>query len=313
MLRIRYRQGVPVDPYGFPDWIPYARAVVELPPLEAGVGVDEARIADVVTANDMAGRSGDPLWTTGDPAATPPGWVWAQLAKTRRVALVPVELHGAFRHLGGVSTGTADRGRRGLSGLSDQDAPPSIRFDERLSEAVIGEAEERLGYELPVGYRDFLARTNGGRPSHPAVHPGFGFIVDRPLFGLSRAEFLEDLLYANAFFGDRFTTGWLALGYVQGGLIVLSVGSDADRGSVWYWDDDDPRDRDEYSATQVCGQLLHRCADDFGQFWRSLRAVPESLRRSARDDSQRGRATLVIDDRLGRDLPVNRRAPGRLG
>jgi hypothetical protein len=313
MLRIRYRRGVAVDPHGFPDWIPYARALVELPPLVPGVGVDEARVADVVTANAAAASSGDPLWTMADPAVTPHGWVWAQLAMTRRTALVPVELHGAYRHLGGVSTGNADRGRRGLPGLTDPGAPPGIRFDERLSDEVIGQAEQRLGYELPIGYRDFLARSNGGRPSHPAVHPGFGFIVDRPLFGLARAEWLDDLLYANAFFGDRFTADWLAIGYVQGGLIALSVGHGVDRGSVWYWDDDDPRDHDEYSATDVCGRLLHRCADDFGQFWRALREVPGSLRLAARSDAERGLATLVEDDRLGRDLPVSRRRPGRLG
>ncbi|HEU4426200.1 MAG TPA: SMI1/KNR4 family protein, partial [Pilimelia sp.] len=286
MLRVRYRGGVAVGPHGFPDWVPYARAVVELPPALPELGVDEARVLDVLTANETLARSGDPL---ADGAATPAGWVWAHLALTRRIALVPAELRGAFRHLGGVSTAAADRTRRGLS--ADGPAPP-IRFTERLSETAVQAIELRLGYALPPAYRDFLARTNGGRPAWPAVHPACGFVADQPFFGAARADWLQDLVYANAWVGHRLTAAWLAVGYVQGGLIAVRVRG-GDEGSVWYCDDDDPRDLDGYAADDVCARLLHRCADDFTAFWRALRQPPHTLREQARAAADNARAVLV--------------------
>jgi hypothetical protein len=293
MLRVRYRHGVPVDPHGFPAWSAYARVVVGLPPADPALGVDESRVLDVLTAGAVAGF----------PAGGPDGWVWAHLTRARQLALVPAELHGSFRHLGGVSTGTADRNRRGL--VADGAGPPPIRFASRLSDPAVEAIEERLGLPLPPAYRDFLARTNGGWPAWAAVHPAFGFVVDQAFFGAARQDRLFDLVYANAWFGDRFTADWLAVGYVQGGLIAVRVGGD-DRGSVWYYDDDDPRDRDPYGAVEVCGRLLHRCADDFTAFWRALRRPPRELRERAQATAAEGRARTVDDERIGWALPPAR-------
>ncbi|MEU7958726.1 SMI1/KNR4 family protein [Micromonospora humida] len=302
MLRVRYRQGVPVDPYGFPDWTPYARAVVELPPLPPGIGVDEARVLDVLTANLTVPDPADPQAS----GRTPAGWVWAHLARSRRVALVPAELHAALRHLGGVSTGDADHRRRGLP--VDTATPPPLRFAERLTPQAVARVEQRLGCTLPAGYRDFLARTNGGWPDWPAVHPRFGFVVDQPLFGVVRADWMQDLCHANAWFTDRFTADFLAVGHVQGGLLAVRVAG-GDEGSVWYWDDDDPRARDDDTAADVADRLLHRCADSFGVFWHALRAVPGSLRELAVDAVAGGRVDRVDDERTGWALPPARRRP----
>jgi len=295
MLRIRYRRGVAIDPYGFPDWIPYARALVELPPADPALGIDEARVLDVLTAN-TATRSGG--------GATPDGWTWAHVARSRRIALVPAELHGAFRHLGGVSTGAADRARLGVP---VQGEPPPIVVTERLSEAAVRAIEQRLGGALPSAYRSFLARTNGGRPGRPAVHPGFGFVADQPFFGADRVDWLQDLVYANAWFGDRLTADWLAIGYVQGGLIAVRVRG-GDEGSVWFYDDDDPRDSGGYEAADVCARLLHRCADDFAAFWRALREPAPALLTRVR--AAAAESVLVLDERLGSALPPSR-SPAR--
>ncbi|MET7747050.1 SMI1/KNR4 family protein [Micromonospora sp. NPDC005367] len=302
MLRIRYRQGVAVDPHGLPDWIPYAREVVELPPLPPGTGVDVARVLAVVTANLVLADPTDP------DARTTVGWTWAHLAGARRVALVPAELHAAFRHLGGISTGDADHGRRGLP--VDSVDPPPIEVAERLSPEVVALVEERLGGTLPAGYRDFLTRTNGGRPGWPGVHPRFGFVVDQPFLGLARADGLQDLNYANTWWADRFPSDWLAIGHVQGGLLLVKIRGD-DSGSIWYWDDDDPRARDGDSPAEVGDRLLHRCADGFGSFWHALRAVPTTLWEAAATAVAEGRAVRVDDDRIGTALPAARRAGAR--
>jgi len=305
MLRVRYVDGVAVDPYGFPDWTPFARTMVELPAVGPDLGADEVRVLDVLTANETAAAAGNPLWHGLADGATPVGWTWAHLGRTRRVALVPVELHGAFRHLGGVSTGGGDPARRGLA--VDGGSPPAISVAERLSDEAVGKVERRLGYALPSAYRSVLVRTNGGAPARPAVHPQFGFVVDQPMFGLARSDWLQDLVYTNAWFGDRLTPQWLAVGYVQGGLIALRVHGEG-RGSVAYLDDDDPRDRDAYGAAEVCERLLRHCADDFTSFWRALREVPKSLLARARTAAEQGRATIVTPPRLGAGLPPAKRA-----
>jgi hypothetical protein len=268
MLRIRYRDGIRTGPFGFPYWIPFARAVAEvsLSSVEASPasGVDEGRIATVLAAN--AALSGDAL------TATPAGWTWAHLPSlsrgaSRRLALVPVELHGAYRHPGGVgATGAGERRGPQAGG----GAPPRIQVASRVAEDAVAAVEARLGVALPAAYRMFLMRTNGGAPATPAVHPGFGFVVDQPLFGVGRPDWLQDLVYANAWFGDRLTPDWLAVGYVQGGLLAVKVrGGDED--SVWYFDDDDPRAAEAHTAEDVCRDLLHRCADDITAFWYALR------------------------------------------
>jgi A nuclease of the HNH/ENDO VII superfamily with conserved WHH len=307
MLRVRYVEGVAVDPYGFPDWTPFARTLVELPAVAPPLGADEVRVLDVLTANETAAAGVDPLWRGLEAGATPVGWTWAHLGRTRQVALVPVELHGAFRHLGGVSTDGGDPARRGLA---VEGGPPAITVAARLADEALAKVERHLGYALPSAYRSLLLRTNGGAPARPAVHPRFGFVVDQPMFGLARPDRLQDLVYANAWFGDHLTPEWLAVGYVQGGLIAVRVHGPG-RGSVAYLDDDDPRDRDAYGAAEVCERLLHHCAEDFTSFWRALREVPTSLLARARTAAEQGQARILTPPRLGAGLPAAKRAqPG---
>lgn len=301
MLRVRYRHGVPVDPWGFPDWTPYARTLVALPPAIADLTVDEARVVDVRAAELVARAAADPLWA--GPVGTPPGWTWAHVAQTRHLALVPVELHAAFRHLGGVSVGSGRGAGRGLTARTG--APPRIIVGERLTEAAVAAVEERLGVRLPASYRDFLGRTNGGAPAVPAVHPGYGFVLDQALFGV-RDERLADLLYVNAWFGDRLTEDWLAIGHLQGGLLALAVRGPA-VGTVGYLDDDDRRDRDEFTAVQRCAQLMHRIAPDFGSFWTALRPVPPELEDLAQNAA--AGAEVATPEGLGTLLPPSHRRP----
>jgi hypothetical protein len=303
MLRVRYRRGVPVDPWGFPEWRPYARHLVALPPAIADLTLEEARVVDVGTAGLVAAAAGDPLWENA--VGTPPGWTWAHLAQARQLALVPVELHASFRHLGGVSVGASRRSGRGLTARAG--SPPRIVVTERLSAAAVEKTDELFGVRLPAAYRDFLGRTNGGAPGEPVVHPRFGFVFDQPLFGF-RDDRSQDLGYANAWFGDKLTPQWLAIGYVQGGLLTLKIRGGADEGVIGYLDDDDLRDRDAYRAEDVCERLMHRVAPDFTTFWTGLRPVPQELTELA--VAAAGGASLVTTDDRGTMLPASHRWSG---
>lgn len=317
LLRLRYPERVYVNLYGFPDWVPYARAVVEVPEPPAGLGIDSVRVIDVLVANEMMAASGDPLWPgldvagAGRPGAisTPAGWVWAHIAMSHRLALVPAEVHSMFRHLGGVSTLTADRTRRGPR-LVDASGPVPIvpENPEGVSEEKLTELETAIGAPLPPAYREFLMATDGARPLEPALHPGHGFVVDQPFFGIGRKDMLFTVEYANRWLTDRFTSDYVAVGYVQGGIIAVKVRGEA-IGSVWYYDDDDRRDDDSFDAETVCRDLLHPVGDDFVQFWGGLVAVPEQLREVIRAAAASGRVRPVLERGMGSSLPRQHRPP----
>jgi A nuclease of the HNH/ENDO VII superfamily with conserved WHH len=309
VLRIRYRGGLVINPYGVPEWDLMARAIVRLPDPQPGLTVDEVRVGDVLTANLVMSVAGDPLWdgATSDVAVrTPPGWVWAHLFGTRQVALVPAEARGAFRYLGGIATLPVDRTRRGVR--IDEHLRVPVTSVERLPEQLVQRLEERLGRPLPPAYRAFLAATNGATPTAVGVHPGFGFVVDQPLFGLGRADRHQDLVYANEWFTDRLTKDFLGIGYLQGGLLAVKVAG-TDTGSVWYLDDDDSRDDEALTAEDVSSRLLARCGDDFDRFWAALSQPPPRLLRLARQAVGAGWAVRARPKEMGASLPPNKRPP----
>jgi hypothetical protein len=322
-LRVRYRQGVLIDPYGFPDWLLYARALVELPPPVAELTADEQRVWDVLAAN-RAMLGGDPLWPAepdpdGGAVGTPAGWCWAHLPAiegaaegatgdgARRVALVPVELHGSYRHAGGVRVLPLDWQRRGVR--SDDPAVPVGPADgTEVPDEVLDDLEELLGYALPPAYRRYLSRTNGAGPTEPGVLSGPGLVADQPLFGLARSDRQQDLSYAADWFADRLAPDLLGIGYVQGGLLAVRVtGEDAD--SIWYFDDDDPRDDDAFDPDYLRDHLLYRCADSIDAFWSALRRPALVLLDFAAEMVAAGQARAVHHELAGAGLPAALRAP----
>jgi hypothetical protein len=366
VLRVRYRHGVLVTPYGYPDWPLCARAVLELPPPPPGLTRHEVRVADVLAANLAMARAaaepdGDPLWparpgpavpppatdpagpaTTVDPAgparpvdsarsvgstgpssavdpavpagprtpvepavATPAGWCWAHVAMTRQLALVPIELHGAFRHGGGL--GTLPVTGSGIR-VDEPAATVPLAGAEAVPEELLTLLEQALGRPLPAAYRRFLAATNGAGPAGPAVLPGHGFLADQQLFGIARADRHQDLSYLVDWLRDRLTADFLPIGYVQGGLLAVRIaGGDLD--SVWYLDDDDPRDRDGLDADQICANLLTRCADSVDDLRQRLVEPPLTLRAVAQHQVDQGQLREVRDEQIGAGLPARMKAP----
>jgi A nuclease of the HNH/ENDO VII superfamily with conserved WHH/SMI1 / KNR4 family (SUKH-1) len=314
MLQVRYRQGVIVTPHGYPDWPLCARAVVGLPPPGPRLTLDELRVVDVLAANAAMANvadepSGDPLWAPpagrGRAVGTPPGWCWAHVALTRQLALVPVELHGSYRHAGGISTlPPAGRGLR----VDPQPVPVAQAPPDPVPKESLDLLERLLGCPLPPVYRRYLAETNGAGPAAPGLLPGHGLIADQPLFGLARKDRSQDLSYVAEWLRYRLTAELLPIGYVQGGLLLVKMsGEDID--SIWYWDDDDPRDRDAYDVEHVRDNLLYRCADSIDAFWTALAQPAQTLVRLAEEWVSAGRVTPVRDDFVGAGLPRRMRAP----
>jgi hypothetical protein len=309
VLRVRYRGGVVINLAGLPEWDLLARAMVALPAPEPDHTVDELRVVDVLTANEVMLAAGDPLWsfTAADYAAlTPPGWTWVHVFGDRRIVLVPAEVHGAFRHLGGVATMPVDRSRRGVA-IENPGSVPLSRsgtLDDPLMDAI----EQRIGYPLPPAYRRFLAEGNGAVPTTPGIHPGHGFVVDQPFFSIGASDRHQDLLYARPWFADRLTDEYLAISYVQGGVLALRL-TGPDAGSVWFADADDPRDDDRYDAAEFCARVLSPCAADLDAFWAELSVVPGTLLAQVDARIAAGEARQIVHPELGLSLPPAKRPP----
>ena len=307
LLRTRYPYGVYVNLRGCVDWIPYARAIVELPEADEALTADELRVLDVLTANAVMVEAQDPLWAgTAGSLATPDGWLWRHLPYSRQVALVPAELAVAFRHAGGIATRLTPHPGRGVSMCGTE--PVGFEPVPEQAEVDVDRLETSLGVPVPEPYRDFLIATGGGRPTRPAVHPDFGFVVDQTFLHAARGRrnLLNNLRYLRPFLGDRFTNDFLGIARVQGGMLALRL-TDPDAGSVWFWDADDFHDDDRYDAVIVCRDLLRRCADSFDVFLRQLVPVPEWLCEVARSAVTSGAATVVRDDDMGKALPAKDR------
>src|SRR6266545_4090974 len=218
LMQVRYPAGVYVSLAGFPTWIRYARAIVELPPTAPTETMCRIRVTDVAAANELMARTGDPLWQPkqeGVPV-TPDGWQWAHLAKTRRIALLPGELATAFRHWGGMATLRAEPDEVGLR-TGGGGAVEFVPAEQAAAEDDLVKLEQEIGHPLPAAYREFVTRTNGGRPAVPAVHPSFGFVVDQSLFTVTGKDWLRSLRYVRRWVTDRFTDDFLPLGRVRGG------------------------------------------------------------------------------------------------
>jgi hypothetical protein len=313
VVRERFDRGVLVAPNGFPDWEFHARALVALPDPPADLTVDEVRVVDVLAAGELLRRAGtDPL--CNGVAGTPPGWTWAHTGGARRVALVPVELHASFRHAGGLSELAAARAEldaaveRGLR-VDFEPRRTGVKPAGSLQPEIVAQLARVLGRPLPPRYLHFLTQTDGAAPQHPAVWPGHGFVVDQSFFGLARADAAQHLLVANEYVADRFTRDFLAIAYVQGGMLAVRLtGPDAD--SIWYWDDDDPRATAADDADTVVGRLLHRCADSIDDFWRGLAQPAQALCDRATEWVERGDVVTLHPSGLGESLPDSHRAPG---
>ncbi|RKN08661.1 SMI1/KNR4 family protein [Streptomyces radicis] len=291
----RYPQGVRVDADGFPDFSPYARAAAEIAEPPEGFGVDELRLTDYVSANAALHASGHELWADLPPVATPHGWTWHHVARSRRVELIPVEVKALLRHHGGLATTAVDQSKRGTRPLAET-KPAHFRVPRAVAveEDRVRAAEEKLGYRLPEAYRSFLRAAGGCAPAGVALDAELGLLVDQPFFTLREEAAVNDLVYINKCLRDHLTKDYLGVAFLQGGLLAIKV-KGGDAGSVWLCPYDDARDRDGLGVEQRVAELLLHCGDDFDNFLLRLAGNPPEL------DTV---ANLMVDGGFANAVPV---------
>ncbi|URM91098.1 SMI1/KNR4 family protein [Streptomyces sp. MRC013] len=292
----RHPAGVRVDAEGFPDFSPYARAAAEVAEPPEGFGVDELRLTDHVSANAALKAAGHPLWDALPAVATPHGWTWHHVPRTRRMELVPVEVKALLRHHGGLATAAVDQGKRGTRPL--QETRPAHfglpRSAVSVTEAQLQGVEEDLGYRLPGPYRSFLKAAGGCAPVGVALDAELGLLVDQPFFTVRDEAGVNDLVYVNKCLRDHLTKDYLGVAFVQGGLLAVRTRG-AGAGSVWFCPYDDARDGDGSAIGERMERLLLPCGADFDEFLLRLAGSPPELETVA---------NLMVDGGFARAVPV---------
>ncbi|MGW7355060.1 SMI1/KNR4 family protein [Streptomyces phytohabitans] len=291
----RHPRGVRVDERGFPVFSPYACAAAEIAEPPEGFGVDELRLTDFVSANAALHASGHTMWAGLPSVATPHGWTWHHVPHTRRVELVPVEIKALLRHHGGLATATVDHGKRGTRPLQEtRPAHFALPDGPAVTEGLVVEAEEKLGYRLPTAYRAFLKAAGGSAPRGVALDAELGLLVDQPFFTLRGKPALDDLVYINKCLRDHFSKDYLSVAFVQGGIVAVKVRGDR-VGTVWFCPYDDARDRDGMDVRERLDTLLLPCGADFDDFLLRLAGNPPELATVA---------DLMVDGGFARAVPV---------
>ncbi|MFD9489812.1 SMI1/KNR4 family protein [Streptomyces sp. NPDC059991] len=292
----RHPRGVRVDGNGHPDFSAYARAAAEIAEPPEGFGVDELRLTDYVSANAALAADGHELWDTVPAVATPHGWTWHHVPGTRRLELVPVEVKALLRHHGGLATTNVDQDKRGTRPLQET-RPAHFGLPKGLvsvSESQLLGAEEDLGYRLPGAYRAFLKAAGGCAPVGAALDAELGLLVDQPFFTVRDQAAVNDLVYINKCLRDHLTKDYLAVAFVQGGILAVKVKGSA-IGSVWFCAYDDARDQDGWSVQERVERLLLPCGTDFDDFLQRLAGNPPELETVA---------NLMVDGGFAHAVPV---------
>ena len=131
----------------------------------------------------------------------------------------------------------------------------SQRFGSTTADEVAS-FERSFGRALPADYRSFLERHNGGVPVPDHWHcgpvheePGFGWTppsvqVDR-LFGLVTEPTWASLAWAVRCYRGRIPEGLVPIADDPAGNVFCLDLTDADPGTVWYWDHENEAEEGE--------------------------------------------------------------------
>ena len=106
-----------------------------------------------------------------------------------------------------------------------------------LNPGDIDRIENRLGFNLPREYREFLLRNNGGKPISDAVkHEGEYFDYVACFYGVRFNTYSDDLFRNLEEYRDYILPHYLPIGDSPGGDVYCLSLKDSDSGAVYYWD-----------------------------------------------------------------------------
>ncbi|MEP3478590.1 MAG: SMI1/KNR4 family protein [Fuerstiella sp.] len=142
--------------------------------------------------------------------------------------------------------------------------------DTGASQSDISKLEDLVGATLPEEYRQFLVESNGGKPqkrSFDCADGDNGGSV-RAFFALSSSSKPFSLEKACDIYEGRIPSLTLPIACDSfGNLILLSLDSNRQRGSVYFWDHEEEDDEEEEGSDWT---NVYLAAASFREFTDSL-------------------------------------------
>jgi len=131
-----------------------------------------------------------------------------------------------------------------------------------ISESTIDNLEQRMSIKLPIRYRDFLGKYNGGYPEPDGFlfkDESDGSSVDRFLeIGVGEHSNLEKYLVT---YSGRIPKNLFPIAHDPGGnLVVIGLSGD-EQNKVYFWDHESEADGYEPDMSNV-----NLVANDFAEF-----------------------------------------------
>ncbi len=135
-----------------------------------------------------------------------------------------------------------------------------------LEEAELQDQEQKWGFRLPDGYREFLLKYDGGRPepfsfrfkgseNGSTVHSFLGIKQDR----------YRDLQKKLKDYEGRLPKRFFPIAYDEGGnQICIAIAGD-DRGKVYFWDHELEADASQGEDPEIADNIV-LIADSFSEF-----------------------------------------------
>ncbi len=129
---------------------------------------------------------------------------------------------------------------------------------------IIGEGdlisvEAKVGYKLPVEYRAFLLKHNGGRPVLDGVrHKGEHFDYVGFFYAIRGEMYHDDLMNKVKEHKDMIPCDYLPIGESPGGDVFCISLKEQTMGAVFHWDHEEANyegDPWEYNMTKLSGTL----------------------------------------------------------
>ena len=145
------------------------------------------------------------------------------------------------------------------------------RVGPKLTEDSINNFEKKIGYKLPVAYKDFLLQYNGGKPRPDTYDvPGWqhGYSIVNDFNGILPGEYndIEDNI---GLLRGRLPTGFIPIADDPGGNALLLSLAGITASKVYFWD----HENEPYEGGDRLEDYpnIHWVADSFTDLLNKLR------------------------------------------
>lgn len=141
----------------------------------------------------------------------------------------------------------------------------------------IEEFKNVIGIELPLEYKEFLLKYNGGEPDAYIFNKNLdlGKIIVNTLYGIEANNDFDDLGKSIKIYKNRIHPSFIPIGDDPGGNQFLLGVQGNFKGKIYFWDHNTELDNDNFIENELPNNM-YLLADSFNGFLSKLEADTEA-------------------------------------